>query len=68
MSDVSVLGLGAMGAALARVLIEKGRSVTVWNRTTAKMGPLVSLGGEAAQTPAAAINASPLIIVCWQLR
>lgn len=64
MSDVSVLGLGVMGAALARALINKGMNVTVWNRTAAKMKPLVDLGGIAARTVASAIEASPLTIVC----
>ena len=33
MSDVSVIGLGVMGSALARTLLESGRTVTVCNRT-----------------------------------
>ena len=32
-SDISVLGLGQMGAAMARALLASGRSVTVWNRS-----------------------------------
>ena len=33
MAQVSVLGLGAMGSTLARVLAERGHDVTVWNRS-----------------------------------
>ena len=33
MTDISVVGLGAMGSFIARTLLEKGYSVTVWNRT-----------------------------------
>ena len=33
MAQVSVLGLGAMGSTLARVLAEHGHDVTVWNRS-----------------------------------
>ncbi|MGI9521703.1 MAG: NAD(P)-binding domain-containing protein, partial [Hyphomicrobiaceae bacterium] len=33
MKKVSVLGLGDMGAALARTLIANGYDVTVWNRS-----------------------------------
>jgi 3-hydroxyisobutyrate dehydrogenase-like beta-hydroxyacid dehydrogenase len=40
-SDVSVIGLGAMGSALARTLLHNGHRVTVWNRTSAEADPLV---------------------------
>lgn len=35
-SRVTVLGLGQMGTAVARVLSEAGHDVTVWNRTSSK--------------------------------
>ena len=44
MSDISVIGLGAMGSALAHTLLQNGYSVTVWNRTAEKAEPLVSAG------------------------
>lgn len=64
MSDVSVIGLGAMGQALARALMENGRRVTVWNRTPRKAQPLVEAGATLAPTPADAVGASPTTIVC----
>ena len=64
MTDVSVIGLGAMGSALAKTLLDNGFSVTVWNRSTDKAMPLVAAGASAAQTPAAAIEASTLTLVC----
>lgn len=64
MSDVTVIGLGAMGAALAETLLEKGYSVTVWNRTAAKAGPLLDAGATAAASPKDAVAASPMSIVC----
>ena len=64
MSDVTVIGLGAMGSALAATLIEKGHAVTVWNRTAAKAEPLVSAGAVQAATPRDAVAASPVTIVC----
>jgi 3-hydroxyisobutyrate dehydrogenase-like beta-hydroxyacid dehydrogenase len=64
MSDVSVIGLGNMGSAIARALQEKGCSVTVWNRSPEKASSLVELGAVLAPNPSAAISASPLSIVC----
>lgn len=55
MARIAVLGLGAMGARMARNLIAAGHEVTVWNRTPAACGPLVALGGSVADTPRAAV-------------
>ncbi|MET7338377.1 NAD(P)-binding domain-containing protein [Nonomuraea sp. NPDC005650] len=59
-----MLGLGLMGSALAESLIRAGHHVTVWNRTPAKADPLVAAGATRAATPAQAVEASPLVIVC----
>jgi 3-hydroxyisobutyrate dehydrogenase-like beta-hydroxyacid dehydrogenase len=64
MGDISVVGLGAMGAALARALLKAGRSVTVWNRTAEKMQPLVAEGALAAANLADALTVSSKIIIC----
>lgn len=64
MSDISVIGLGAMGSALARTLLQNGYSVTVWNRTAEKTAPLAAAGATAAATAAEAIAASPATITC----
>jgi 3-hydroxyisobutyrate dehydrogenase-like beta-hydroxyacid dehydrogenase len=64
MSEVSVIGLGNMGSALARVLLENGRAVTVWNRSPEKATSLVEKGAALAPNVDSAIAASPLIIVC----
>ena len=37
MSDISVIGLGPMGTALAKTLQASGHQVTVWNRTRKKI-------------------------------
>ena len=50
---VGVVGLGTMGAPMARHLVEAGHSVSVWNRTASKAGPLVALGASLGTTPAA---------------
>lgn len=36
MTDISVVGLGDMGSALAHTLLDNNYSVTVWNRTLDK--------------------------------
>lgn len=61
---ITVIGLGAMGAAIAGALLAKGFNVTVWNRTPEKAAPLVQQGAMLAPAPAAAIAASPATIVC----
>lgn len=63
-SDVTVLGLGRMGAALARALLAGERRLTVWNRDPAKAASLRGAGAQQASTLADAIAASPVIVVC----
>lgn len=53
-----------MGSALAQTLVARGSRVTVWNRTAAKMEPLVRQGARHAATPADAVRASPVVMVC----
>ena len=64
MSDITVIGLGAMGSALARTLLEAGRNVTVWNRSPEKIQPLVALGARGSSNFGEALAASPRVIVC----
>jgi 3-hydroxyisobutyrate dehydrogenase len=51
---VAVVGLGAMGARIARRLVDAGHDVTVVNRTGVRTAPLVACGAVAAATPAEA--------------
>jgi len=64
MSDVSVIGLGDMGSAIARALVSSGLAVTVWNRSEAKAARLVSVGATLASSPRAAIEASSVTVFC----
>jgi 3-hydroxyisobutyrate dehydrogenase-like beta-hydroxyacid dehydrogenase len=64
MSDVTVIGLGNMGAALARALLEGGHAATVWNRSPEKAAPLAAVGARLAPSVAAAVASSPVVIVC----
>ncbi|MBY3217725.1 NAD(P)-dependent oxidoreductase [Rhizobium laguerreae] len=64
MSDVTIIGLGEMGGALANCLVQAGKIVTIWNRTAHKAAPLVAAGATLATSPRAAVAASPVIIIC----
>ena len=64
MSDITVIGLGLMGSALAKTIHHAGHKLTVWNRSPEKMQPFVDDGIVAAADEAAAIKASPVILIC----
>jgi 3-hydroxyisobutyrate dehydrogenase-like beta-hydroxyacid dehydrogenase len=63
-TPVTVLGLGLMGHALAGAFLRAGHPTTVWNRTPAKADDLVARGATLADSPATAIAAAPLVVVC----
>ncbi|MGW8887633.1 NAD(P)-dependent oxidoreductase [Streptomyces sp. NPDC055749] len=63
-SPLTLLGLGAMGTALARTWLDAGHPLTVWNRTPARTEPLAALGARAAGTAAEAVAASDLVVLC----
>ena len=65
MAQVTVIGLGAMGSTLARVLAASGHEVTVWNRSGIRPERAAGLEGvRLAATPAEAIAAGPLTVMC----
>ncbi|QFZ20333.1 NAD(P)-dependent oxidoreductase [Saccharothrix syringae] len=63
-APVTVVGLGSMGSALANAFLDKGHPTTVWNRSPEKAEALVAKGAVLAATPAEAIAASELVVVC----
>ncbi|SDC12693.1 NAD(P)-dependent oxidoreductase [Actinokineospora iranica] len=63
-TPVTVLGLGPMGQALAGAFLAAGHPTTVWNRSPGKAEAVVARGARLADSAAAAIAASPLVIVC----
>jgi 3-hydroxyisobutyrate dehydrogenase-like beta-hydroxyacid dehydrogenase len=63
-ADVTVLGCGLMGSALARALARAGKSVVVWNRTPAKAEALVAPNICAAASLDEAASAAPLVLAC----
>lgn len=62
MSNVSVLGLGAMGSRMASNLLKASHSVTVWNRTPEAAVPLVAAGAKQAGSPKAAVTTADFVI------
>ena len=65
MAQVTVIGLGAMGSTLARVLAGSGHDVTVWNRSGVRPERAEGLGGvRLAASPAEAVAAGPLTVMC----
>lgn len=62
--QVSVIGLGNMGSALAERLLATGYRVTIWNRTESKADLLAGAGASVAKTPVEAIRVSETIFIC----
>ena len=62
---VSVLGLGAMGTALAGSFLAAGHDTTVWNRTPGRADPLLARGARGAATLGAAVEASSAVVLCF---
>ncbi len=61
---VAVIGLGTMGAPMARHLIDAGHEVTVHNRTREREEPLAALGAARAASPAEAANGTDAVLTC----
>lgn len=62
-ATVSVLGLGAMGTALASAFLRAGHRTHVWNRTSARAVGLVDAGAMRESTVAQAIASSDLVVM-----
>jgi 3-hydroxyisobutyrate dehydrogenase-like beta-hydroxyacid dehydrogenase len=67
MAHVSFCGLGAMGAPMARRLLDAGHDLTVWNRTPSRAEPLLDAGASWAATPAEAAAAAGADLVITML-
>ncbi len=64
MSDVSVVGLGAMGITIAQLFLKQGLRVTLWNRSRDKADELIKQGAIFAPTITTAVTASPITVIC----
>lgn len=60
--QIGLPGTGRMGAAIVRRLIDSGHQLTVWNRTTEKLKPLIDAGAKAAASPKELAEKSEVII------
>jgi 3-hydroxyisobutyrate dehydrogenase-like beta-hydroxyacid dehydrogenase len=58
---VAFLGLGKMGSAVARHLMEAGHELTVWNRTIAHAEALRQSGAQAADSPSEAVRNAEVV-------
>ncbi len=64
MSELTVIGLGAMGSAIAQTLIDNQCDLTVWNRSSEKVKTMVERGASSAESLKQAIESSPVILFC----
>ena len=61
MANLGFIGLGVMGSLMAQRLLEKGHTLTGYNRTRAKAQPLIDKGMKFAETPRAVAQAADVI-------
>jgi 3-hydroxyisobutyrate dehydrogenase len=61
---IAVIGLGTMGAPMARHLLEAGHEVVVHNRTREREAPLAELGAARAGSPAEAAATAEAALTC----
>ncbi|MFN0162355.1 MAG: NAD(P)-dependent oxidoreductase [Burkholderiales bacterium] len=61
---VAYLGLGLMGLPMTQRLLAAGYTVHVWNRSPDKLRPALEAGAHAARTPAEAVAAAEVVLMC----
>ncbi|WP_082591290.1 NAD(P)-dependent oxidoreductase [Duganella sp. Root198D2] len=64
MKSIAIIGLGQMGSTLARLLLEAGFEVHVWNRSPGKTAALAEAGAHLAATPADAASRAQFAVMC----
>ncbi|MGH6892888.1 MAG: NAD(P)-dependent oxidoreductase [Dongiaceae bacterium] len=62
MTRIAFLGIGIMGAQMARRLAQAGHRVAAWNRSRAKAEPLAKFGVRIADSPAEAAREAEALI------
>ncbi len=63
-TPLGFVGLGIMGAAMAKNLLKAGFKVTVHNRSRGKVEELVAAGAQDGGSPAGVAGAAEVILVC----
>ena len=63
-TNISVIGLGSMGLALAKTLLKSDSKISVWNRTLSKSKDLNNKAVHVCLSPIEALQCSEIIIVC----
>ena len=58
------IGIGLMGEAMTRRLLDRGYTVTVWNLEPERLSLVTPYGARPAQSPAAVTEASDIILMC----
>jgi 3-hydroxyisobutyrate dehydrogenase-like beta-hydroxyacid dehydrogenase len=61
MAELGYVGLGVMGSAITRRLLDAGHTVTVWNRTREKAEPLLEAGARWAGSPREVAEQSEIV-------
>lgn len=64
MSTLAYIGIGLMGAPMARRLVDAGHTLAVWNRSRDKLAPLIERGARAAASPAEAARGAEMVMMC----
>jgi len=64
MGSIGFIGLGIMGHAMARNLLNAGHSVTVWNRTPSRAQDLLDEGATWAPSPSAVAETEKMVMIC----
>jgi 3-hydroxyisobutyrate dehydrogenase len=63
-AKLGYIGIGLMGAPMARRLAEAGYEVAIWGRTRAKLEPVLRCGANLAETAADVARASDIVFTC----
>ena len=61
---IGYLGVGLMGEPMIRRLLAAGYPVTCWNRTAAKLSPVLEAGAAEASTPRDLAAGSDIVMMC----
>ncbi|MBO0755352.1 MAG: NAD(P)-dependent oxidoreductase [Bradyrhizobiaceae bacterium] len=61
---IGFIGIGIMGEAMTRRLLDQGYRVTAWNRGSARLGLVTSHGAVGAPSPAEVTSHSDVVLMC----